>query len=156
MASCHTSPDQASMPIRALSGWSYEVKTNNPGTRSEGKIGVLFYGDYSLEWYYHYIYIPSEEKSFLCQEKAQLWDFGGFRQIENKVFTSESGSSSIAGGWFETKPLSKPNGIPASWIYVERDEMAFWLDPGHYRDLAIEQGFQILGTEFIKRPISKP
>ncbi len=114
--------------------WQHKVKLTNPGTRSQGKRGILLYKNKSMGYYFHKILTPIGEFAF--KWRRVLWGDKGYfkvsKKTSNNIFMSLQTSPTkmkkiIRRGYYEK--FSKYKRTPSNWIRVMRNGKYYWLDP---------------------------
>lgn len=122
--------------------WAYELGVTNPGTRSEGRVGILLFDGDPIGLDFSYIYIPSLDAAYEHVERERLWDFLGYRPAARREYRAcpRIGEDAIARGWLRVLAEARPEGLPSSWVYGEFLGTAFWLDPRRIDELIIAEG----------------
>jgi hypothetical protein len=123
-----------SASLKRRMNWVYKIKKTNPGTRSEGRIGKLFYKNKRVGYYFKVILTPVGQYRFTWSR--YLWGSKGYFKTSGQTSDRLKASEKInvirlkkivKKGYYKGK--SKYKNIPASWIRVKRKGNYYWLNP---------------------------
>lgn len=121
--------------------WIYRVRFTNPGTRSEGMHGTLFYKNNRFINRFHSIWIPLGRFDFW--QGKHLWgNHGWVRSSKIPVkkaaqHTAMITTAALKQGWYRGQKPRK--GTPPDWIRVKRDKSWWWVKPARAAALAGQQ-----------------
>jgi len=112
--------------------WRYEIETTAAGTRSEGQIGHLFYGENEIGPVFNILVVKKTVYEFLVRENA--WDFGGYKKISDSSYTpvacdTKIKESELKQGWYLSSITCKKHGTPADWIWIKRKDLEAFVSP---------------------------
>ena len=112
--------------------WEYEIEITNPGTKSEGKVGYLFYRGKEIKGYFEYIIIENTRYSY--HVPVVPWDFNGYRKDEDYIHRERFSNSAlsrqdIGKGWYLEGFQQKKRRTPASWVWIKNDRIEAFVDP---------------------------
>lgn len=117
--------------------WAYRGEITNPGTRSEGFRGLLYFQGRIVPGALGRIVTPLGTFSFNPPENASPWSHYGWVKAAREPVTSsatENGAPvSSQEHWY--KGAKRP-GTPGSWVYLPRHDT--WLDPASMEQFARE------------------
>jgi len=118
--------------------WSYEVEVTREGSRSEGELGHLFFGERELEAVFDRVIVSGARYDW--KQRNNLWDFGGYELQKNtspvpKGIAPALSSEEQSAGWYEAPFEGYRLKTPDNWVWVSRDAFAAWVDPEHMNDL---------------------
>ncbi len=126
-------------------GWKYEIVITNPGTKSEGKIGRLFYNGRELAPCFKTVLIGN--RSFSYKPGIYLWDFRGYIKnektgLKEKTSREKIKKSEIETGWYSAGCNEKKKDTPSSWVWVSRGNIEAFTDPSKLVEFVSEKNLK--------------
>lgn len=120
-------------------GWKYEIEITKPGTKSEGKLGRLYYKGEEIGSYFRIIVVGNRRYTF--EKRRFEWNFGGYREeIEAELPESKSdlriADAELERGWYTARLDRRRIGTPASWVWVKRGDLEAFVNPEKIEALA--------------------
>jgi hypothetical protein len=113
--------------------WRHYVLTVQPGTRSEGKAGVLAYGGTEVMPYFLEVVTPLG--GYVYEFRPHLWSEGGWvkhaaakpAKLDEAVTNDE-----LQRGWYTCEGPSVKAGTPSEWFWIP--SLNTWVDPAKLAD----------------------
>lgn len=127
--------------------WKYEIEITNPGTRSEGKEGILLYKQNKVGDYFETVIISGN--SFNFKSRMHLWDFAGY--IKDKEFSKKEKYSKtkivnneLEKGWYTGNYNEKKKNTPDSWIWISREELKAFINPEKLEEFVTKNNLKVI------------
>lgn len=133
--------------------WRYIVETTNPGTRSEGKIGHLFFKELEIPGVFDEIIVGNTLYQYY--QRSHLWDFAGYVIKKDFSDTVEYGEERIRdadtiNGWYYGRRSQKKQGTPLNWVWVRREGVQAFLNPEHIVQFVKTHRLSLRGINLLK------
>ncbi|MFP4385278.1 MAG: hypothetical protein ACLFSE_14635 [Spirochaetia bacterium] len=133
--------------------WHYVVETTNPGTRSEGKIGHLFFRELEIPGVFDEIIVRNTLYQYY--QRSHLWDFAGYvieKDFSDKVAYGEDSinDSERRTGWYYGRRSQKKQDTPANWVWVRREGVQAFLNPEHIVEFVKKYRLSLRGINLLK------
>ncbi len=133
--------------------WEYQVEITMEGSRSEGRIGHLFYMGTEIGPWFDYIIINGTGLEYIPMQN--IWDRSGYRKITRNSCYSivtdislqhnyEITDEELTKGWYEAVADEKHSGTPSEWVQCKSGELYFWADPARLNEIAETMGIDRL------------
>lgn len=125
-----------SLSLQAQDGWSYRGEITGKGTRSEGFVGRLIYGDKEVPSPIAQVVTPVGEYSF-DSSGAYPWARRGWLKVSTQTPLPQAAvafDASAGVHWY--RDGKRPN-TPRHWVYLPRHR--YWLDPNYLQQFAASE-----------------
>jgi hypothetical protein len=124
----------ADISYSKCSSFSYEIKYNNRGTRSEGRTGVLYFKGSIIKNYFDEVL--TDLGTFTLFRSLYIWSFRGYKKTSKATIKSirptlRKGNAVfrkiIKNGYYEGR--GKILYLPENWIRVKIKYKFYWVNP---------------------------
>jgi len=133
---------QTTESVQPAEHWSYTVRERVPAKGRTEYSGRLTYRNREIEPYFSEIVVGSLRFRFLIQTERE--PFSGYRRVENagggapetKSSSGPPAQNELRRGWYLGAADERKSGTPEEWIWVRRENLEAFVDPGRLGDLA--------------------
>ena len=133
--------------------WHYGVEVTNSGTRSEGKIGHLFFRDLEIPGIFDEIIIRRTRYEYY--QRSHLWDFAGYvkdSEYKNEISFQDEKicDTELKNGWYYAHKDEKKKNTPENWVWVRRENIRAFINPEKIVEFVKKHQLSLRGLNLLK------
>ncbi|MBN1797104.1 MAG: hypothetical protein JW822_00910 [Spirochaetales bacterium] len=133
--------------LRINDVWEYKIIITNPGTKSEGRLGLLLYKGTDIGGYFETVIIGTYKFFYCISERP--WDDAGYFQVgdftaSNTEIEQSIQPAELEKGWYSASYSDRKKNTPAHWVFVTRGDKNLFITPDKLSQLKSELKLQPL------------